>query len=1256
MASASSTSARSLFADSKMRLADRVQVNVNNVASLARHIIRGSKSSEIIMHSARNFALQEHAVENSENNLKKLQLLYIHLGYQHDSILRSAQQIEEVKEQVRAMQRHTLQRPTADYVKLLKYLNMISQLKYKPKINIEDFVPVFRKAASFPEKIALRDSLGNYTYGNLSKAAKELSEELSEKINTKINSQILFLCPNDASYVITQWAIWMCQQAAVPVSCESSAEMIKYFAMDSESTLLITTPEYADLMRPIAISTKKELMILDKNIKENALIRTTELYKFEFMHQFDTNNTNAMILYKSGNGGNPKGVVLTHKQILKQINGLVDAWKWTSDDILLHVLPLNNIHGVVTGLLCPLYIGAKCILLPAFNANDVWAQLLGIAPVTERQKITVFMGDPSVYSTLIDEYQTVFDKDPKIRDYIKSTLKSKMRLMVCGTAALSEITYDRWNEITGHKLIQYYGMAEVGLPLSQRYGEEFNHGYVGVPLKGYNVRIGKKNKENKYETLLECMNDKDDLKINMNIQNVKDLTGELLVHGDGVFKKYYNKSVDDEFTDDNWFKTGDTVRYSPERNMFKVLGRANEEIDLKIIASQIESQLLTHPEISDCAVLAIPDKNHGQVLAALVVMKNQTSTDILRDWMRTVVKSKAIPKIIKFVQQIPKDSMGKVNNTDLQMQVCTEDQEVIKTMSFIKILSKNHIRSLQSIKSPLLSASVCRYSNNVSEFVPVYHRALNFFDKIAFQDCKGSYTYGNILNSATELSQDITRKIDKETNSQVLFLCPNNITYVITQWAIWMSGHTAVPVSKLHPRELLEYYVEDSESRLLITTPDFSELMHKVSGNSGKTLMVLDEKLQEHTLEKTPTTDLKVVRNVGSDENAMIVYTSGTTGKPKGVVFTHSHLINQITTLINAWRWTSDDVILHTLPLNHFHGIVNALLCPLYTGAKCVMLPKFNSHDVWSNLLGIKIPESQRISVFMAVPTIYSNLIQEYENVFAQDEQMTEYIRTSLKSKVRLMVSGSASLPVPVYNKWLEITGHKLLERYGMSEIGMCLSQEYDSERVPGYVGVPLKGNSIRIATKMKDGSYKTILECSNDNNNITLKTDTVVTTDTSIVGELLVKSNCIFKEYYNKPELTKAEFTNDNWFKTGDTCKYSVKMKLFKLLGRTNIDIIKTGGYKVSALQIEMQLLGHPDVFDCSIIGLSDAEYGQIIAAIIVLKNEISIDMLTEWIKTKIPKYSVPKIYKIVKSIPKSPLGKVNKKELTLEMFPERS
>ncbi|KRT78177.1 AMP-binding protein, partial [Oryctes borbonicus] len=436
------------------------------------------------------------------------------------------------------------------------------------------------------------------------------------------------------------------------------------------------------------------------------------------------------------------------------------------------------------------------------------------------------------------------------------------------------------------------------------------------------------------------------------------------------------------------------------------------------------------------------------------------------------------------------------------------------------------------------------------DVVPVFRRASNFTDKVALRDSFGHYTYGNLFMGAKELSNELSQTLSEGNvlNQKVLFLCSNDANYILTQWAIWMSGHIAVPLSPRHPQNLLEYYANDSNAKLIVASTEYTDLIHRVSKNCKTKLLILDDKLRQNASQMNPVKMSDMEGGLSPDfynkSNAMILYTSGTTGQPKGVLLSHKNIVSQITCLIDSWKWTEKDTLLHTLPLHHVHGIVNALLCPQYIGAKCIMLPKFDSNTVWAYLLGINTnPDDRRISVYMAVPTIYTRLINEHQKVFSGDSKMVEYIRTTLKNRVRLMVSGSAPLPATVYEKWLEISGHKLLERYGMTEIGMCLSNVYDSDRTPGYVGVPLPGVSVRLARKIDDGedNYLTLLESTNVKGVVDTKVTANQDSEGNPIGELQVKGNNVFREYYNKPQATEQEFTIDGWFKTGDIAEYSL-------------------------------------------------------------------------------------------------------------------
>ncbi|KAJ8940173.1 hypothetical protein NQ318_019382 [Aromia moschata] len=541
-------------------------------------------------------------------------------------------------------------------------------------------------------------------------------------------------------------------------------------------------------------------------------------------------------------------------------------------------------------------------------------------------------------------------------------------------------------------------------------------------------------------------------------------------------------------------------------------------------------------------------------------------------------------------------------------------------------------------------ATAIRFKNTAH--VPsLFSNVHKFYDKIALYDNAGRYSYGNIIMGATKLSRTISNLLEGRTNERILFLCNNDVNYVITLWAIWMSGQVAVPLSPLHPESILEYYTRDVQSKLLLTISQHKEVMGRVSKITNTKLHIIGDQCDDRDLVKNNRNleELKdsISLNFRENENALILYTSGTTGHPKGVVLSHTNLSFQTNCLLRAWRWSSSDVILHTLPLHHVHGTVNALFCPLTIGATTVMLPKFSAEDVWSNLLATnKRDGDKNVSVFMAVPTIYSKLIEEYEKKF-QDQK--DYIKSRLEN-LRLMVSGSAPLPVPLYERWREISGHRLLERYGMTEIG-----NYDSDRKPGYVGVPLPGVSVRLSEN-KDGTYNTLLECKNDNGTIAFDRKT----DEAVTGELLVKGDGVFKEYFNRPEATQKEFIEDSWFKTGDLCEFSPDKIKFRMLGRTSVDIIKSGGYKISALQVETKLLAHPDIKECAVVGVSDDVWGEKVAAVIVLKegSNLSLNDLRKWAKDVMPKYSIPSVAKFVGDIPKNAMGKVNKKELVKSVF----
>lgn len=484
----------------------------------------------------------------------------------------------------------------------------------------------------------------------------------------------------------------------------------------------------------------------------------------------------------------------------------------------------------------------------------------------------------------------------------------------------------------------------------------------------------------------------------------------------------------------------------------------------------------------------------------------------------------------------------------------------------------------------------------------------------------------------------------------------------------------AVPLSPLQPSNILEYYIKDCESNLLVTTPEHEITMKAIAEKFDLPLIVIDHSFIPDVQSTVGILDPKkeflvqlnerlviegtLSANFYAKSNAMIMYTSGTTGKPKGTLISFKNLASQINCLSQAWQMNNTDCLLHVLPLNHVHGCINALACPLSNGSKIIMLPKHDSHAIWSHLLNINMPSKDKVSVFMAVPTIYNLLIDEYDKMFSKNARMVEYIKTHCERKIRLMISGSAALPLQTYNKWYDISGHRLLERYGMTEIGMALSNPYIQDKVrtrlPGTVGMPLPDVEVKIVNNDKTllemkGAYDKGVWQSGDlpvfeNQNVPKE---------PITGELFVKGPHVFTEYYKKPEATAKAF-KEGWFHTGDEVSFDGTS--FKIMGRSSVDIIKTGGYKLSALEIETYLRDHPQIVDVAVVGVPDITWGQKVAALIVTrdKKELEVIELTKWCNEKMASYAKPTIFKYVELIPRNAMGKVNKIDILKEYFPD--
>ncbi|MEA5602851.1 acyl-CoA synthetase [Nostoc sp. UHCC 0252] len=490
--------------------------------------------------------------------------------------------------------------------------------------------------------------------------------------------------------------------------------------------------------------------------------------------------------------------------------------------------------------------------------------------------------------------------------------------------------------------------------------------------------------------------------------------------------------------------------------------------------------------------------------------------------------------------------------------------------------------------------------------LPLIIRAEEHNQKIAIATTDGAFTYRDLLHTSSQIATSLLQNREDLQEERVAFLVPPGFEYVATQWGIWRAGGIAVPLCVSHPRPELEYVITNSGASIIVAHPNFEGMLRSLPPQAS-----LAESLNLRFILTSETLPSNIARlpEVDITRRALILYTSGTTGKPKGVVTTHQNIQAQVTSLNTAWEWTSSERILHILPLHHIHGIINVLTCALWAGAECHLLSKFDTETVWRRIC------DGNLTLFMAVPTIYVKLITAWENASKEHQKsMSEGC-----AKMRLMVSGSAALPVQVLEKWQSISGHFLLERYGMTEIGMALSNPLHGERLAGYVGKPLPEVEVRLVDENGD----------------------LVPTGTP--GEIQVKGPGVFLEYWQNPEATAKAF-QDGWFCTGDTAV--VENGNYRILGRMSVDIIKTGGYKVSALEIEEVLRSHPDILECAVVGVADIEWGERVCAALVLQGlqPLTLEAFRSWAKERLAVYKVPTQILIVEELPRNAMGKVTK------------
>ena len=508
-------------------------------------------------------------------------------------------------------------------------------------------------------------------------------------------------------------------------------------------------------------------------------------------------------------------------------------------------------------------------------------------------------------------------------------------------------------------------------------------------------------------------------------------------------------------------------------------------------------------------------------------------------------------------------------------------------------------------------------------------------ERVALVVGETQYAYHDLLEASERVARFVLRGRPDLEEARVVLLVPPGVAYVAAQWGVWRAGGVVVPLALAHPVRELVSLIEDADPELVLLHPGNEKKARPAAQASGVPWAQVRDALAgpgsgrpadpatngSHLRVSTPIPGLE--RRPGSapgapplpviDESraAHIIYTSGTTGKPKGVVTTHANTRHQVESIAEAWRIRRGDTVLNALPLHHVHGIVNALLCPLWYGARVEILPRFDADQVWRRF------ERMRPTVFMGVPTMYVRLIRAWEQ--ASPERREEL--TGRARWMRLTISGSAALPGHVHGRWAEVAEHAILERYGLTETGMVLTNPLFGRRAEGFVGLPFPAVSVRLRS---DAGHEAL---------------------PGEEGSIEVRGPGVFSEYWRRPDETAAAFTDDGWFRTGDRGVLHPEHG-YRILGRESVDIIKTGGEKVSALEIEDVLRQHPAIEDCAVVGVPDDEWGEQVCAAIVFApiGDAPAPRLRAWVKEYLAGYKAPARIMVLDALPRNSMGKVLK------------
>ncbi|KAL2061436.1 hypothetical protein VTL71DRAFT_7709 [Oculimacula yallundae] len=526
------------------------------------------------------------------------------------------------------------------------------------------------------------------------------------------------------------------------------------------------------------------------------------------------------------------------------------------------------------------------------------------------------------------------------------------------------------------------------------------------------------------------------------------------------------------------------------------------------------------------------------------------------------------------------------------------------------------------------------------------------------------FKYGELLRDVADGRDRLVKEAGGSSveGQRIAFLVENSYDYVVTLLSILGAHSVALPLSPAFPANELQYILDQSQASMLLSSAKFGSKAEEVLKQD------LEQSPKHVKLQKKNGggEQSKVTLEGPSDgKGGMMLYTSGTTNRPKGVLLPTSVLTAQANSLVTAWNYSPQDHLLHVLPLHHIHGTVNAILAPLFAGSAIEFLFPFNATAVWSRFAAPFLPSpktSEAITFFTVVPTVYNRLLSTFKDLSSEDQIAAK--KAISPSNLRLNISGSAALPTPTKKAWSDLSsGNVLLERYGMTEVGMALSCSLStSDRVDGSVGWALPGVEVRL---VDTETHEVILPGQELDKNGKERD-----------GEIQLRGPTIFKEYWRNEKATLAEHVpgddgKGRWFKTGDVAvRRNVDSAgkseqdwahgpMYFIRGRKSADIIKSGGEKVSALEVERELLSLPQVSEAAVVAVPSGKWGQKVGAVIILSEDQEgkkgkwgpMDMRRA-LKDRLAGYKIPQVMKVVDDIPKNAMGKINKKELVKQVF----